>query len=242
MSLLSLQSVTKSYWRGPRELQVLRGASVDVHSGTLVSIYGRRNSGKTALLEVAAGFQRPDAGRVVFAGADLAGLSSRDLARVHREQIGWVEREGPHTPDLTVASYMALPLYRDLGARRARRLAVETLARYDAEECATAYWHDLADTDRIRCAFAQAMVRKPRLLIADDPTAGLGIVDRDRICGLLRSAAEDDGLGVLMTVPDMPAMLHAHSIRLLSRGRLLAPAREPRGGEVVDFPDGRRSA
>ncbi len=92
------------------------------------------------------------------------------------------------------------------------------------------------------------MVRKPRLLIADDPTAGLGIVDRDRICGLLRSAAEDDGLGVLMTVPDMPAMLHAHSIRLLSRGRLLAPAREPYepgeppDGELIDFPDGRRSA
>ena len=55
MSLLSLQSVTKSYWRGPRELRVLRGASLDVGAGTLVSVYGQRNSGKTALLEIAAG-------------------------------------------------------------------------------------------------------------------------------------------------------------------------------------------
>ena len=242
MSVLSLQSVTKSYWRGPRELRVLRGASLEVDPGTLVSIYGQRNSGKTALLEIAAGFQRPDSGRVSFAGADLAELPDRELARIHREEIGWVEREGPHAPELTVADYVALPLYRDLTRRRAHRLAVATLARYDVEDCAGERWQDLSDTVRIRCAIAQAMVRKPRLLIADDPTAGLGIVDRDQICGLLRSAAEDDGLAVVTTVPDMPAMLHAHAVRLLGRGRLIAPAREPREGTVIDFPDGRRSA
>ena len=242
MPLLSLQSVTKSYWRGPRELRVLRGASLDVSAGTLVSIYGQRNSGKTALLEIAAGFQRPDAGRVSFAAADLAALPARELARIHREEIGWVEREGPHVSELTIAAYVALPLYRDLAPRKARRRAVEALAKYGVEDCADAYWQDLSDAARIRCAIAQAMVRGPRLLIADDPTAGLGIVDRDRICALLRSAAENDGIGVLMTVPDMPAMLHAHDVRLLSRGRLIAPARQPRDETVIDFPGGRRSA
>ncbi len=242
MSLLSLQSVTKSYWRGPRELRVLRGASVEVSPGTLVAIYGQRNSGKTALLEIAAGFQRADAGRVSFAGADLSTLPDRELARIHRQEIGWIEREGPHTPELTVAAYVALPLYRDMAPRQARRLALETLAVHGVEDCADERWPDLSDATRIRCAIAQAMVRGPKLLIADDPTAGLGLVDRDQICALLRSVAEDDGLGVLMTVPDMPAMLHAHAVRLLSRGRLIAPARESRDGTVIDFPDGRRSA
>lgn len=240
MSLLSLQSVSKSYWRGPRELRVLRGASLEVEPGTLVSVYGQRGTGKTALLEIAAGFQRPDGGRVSYGGADLATLSDRELARAHREEIGWVEREGPHTAELTVADYTALPLYRDLTPSRARRRALAALARYEVADCADELWHELSDSARIRCAIAQAMVRRPKLLIADDPTAGLGILDRERICSLLRAAAEDDGLAVLMAVPDMPSMLYAHQVRLLSRGRLLAPARS--GGTVVDFPDGRRSA
>ena len=82
-----------------------------------------------------------------------------------------------------------------------------------------------------------------RLLLVDDPTAGLGILDRERVVGLLRSAAEDGGLGVLMAVPDMPAMLHAHEVRSLSRGRLLSPADPPPGsGNVVEFPGAERSA
>lgn len=245
MSLLSLQSVTKSHWRGPRELRVLREVSLDVNAGSLVSIYGQRNSGKTTLLEIAAGFYRPDAGRVRFADADLTAVSERELARIHREEVGWVEREGPHTPELTVAGYIALPLYRELAKRQARDRALDALATYGVEECADERWADLSDGARIRCAIAQAMIRKPRLLIADDPTAGLGILDRERICALLRAAAEDDGLAVLMAVPDMPSMLQAHEVRLLSRGRLLAPAERPGDGHatVLDFPGGnRRSA
>jgi putative ABC transport system ATP-binding protein len=239
-----MHSVTKSYWRGPREMRVLRGASLEVHAGSLVSIYGQRNSGKTALLEIAAGFDHPDQGEVSFEGTDLAGLPERKLARIHREEIGWIEREGPHTPELTVAPYVALPLYRDLDPRAAHRRALEALAAYGVEDCADERWEDLSDTARILCAIAQAMVRKPKLLIADDPTAGLGIIDRERICGILRSAAEDDGLGVVMAVPDMPSMLQAHEVRLLSRGRLLAPAERPRDEDatVLDFPGGRRSA
>jgi ABC-type branched-subunit amino acid transport system ATPase component len=93
-------------------------------------------------------------------------------------------------------------------------------------------------------AIAHALVRRPKLLLVDDPTAGLSILDRERIVGLLRAAAEDDGLGVLMVVPDMPAMLHAHEVRSLSRGRLLEPADPPPDGRgtVVEFPGSERSA
>ena len=243
MPLLCLQSVSKSYWRGPRELRVLRGASLEVRPGSLVSVYGQRNSGKTALLEIAAGFQAPTDGVVSFDGADLAALSAHDLARVHREQIGWIERAGPHAPELTVGQYAALPLYRDAGPRAARRRALEALAHYGVEDHAGERWADLSDATRILCAIAQAMVRRPRLLIADDPTAGLGIVDREHVCAVLRSVAENDGVGVLMAVPDMPAMLQSHEVRLLSRGRLLAPTESPQGSAtVLDFPADRRSA
>lgn len=245
MPMLLLESVSKSLWRGPSELRVLKDVSLEVRSGELMAIYGQRGSGKTTLLKIAAGFDAPDGGQVTFAGEDLAGFSRKRLARLHRDQIGWVERAGPHSRDLPIRSYLALALYRRLGARAAQRRAQVALAKVGAVDCADQRWDDLSDTARTLVAIAQALVREPKLLIVDDPTAGLGIIDRERIVGLLRSAAEDGGVGVLMAVPDMPAMLPAHDVRFLSRGRLVAPVQpsmDPRDGTVVDFPARKRTA
>ncbi len=242
--LLQLDAVRKSFWRGPREIRVLRDVSLDVRAGELVGVYGQRGAGKTTLLRVAAGFEPPDEGRVAFGGASLGARSRRELARLHREQIGWVERAGPQSRELPMRVYVALPLYGSLGPVEAQRRAVAALTRVGAEDAVDARWDSLSDAARILAAIAQALVREPRLLLVDDPTAGLGIVDRERVVGLLRSAAEDGGLGVLMAVPDMPAMLHAHEVRSLSRGHLVAPTDAPRDGHgtVVEFPGGERSA
>lgn len=245
MSTLLLESVSKSLWRGPSELAVLKDVSLEVRAGELVAIYGQRGSGKTTLLQIAAGFEPAGSGRVAFEGEDLAQLSRKGLARLHREQIGWVERAGPHSRDLLIRDYLALALYRRLGPKAAQRRAQVALAKVGAADCADRRWEDLSDTARTLVAIAQALVREPKLLVVDDPTAGLGIIDRERIVGLLRSAAEDGGVGVLMAVPDMPAMLHAHQLRFLSRGRLLAPptpASDDGDGAVVDFPGTKRTA
>lgn len=245
MSTLSLERVSKSLWRGPDESAVLKDVSLDVDAGDLVAVYGQRGSGKTTLLKIAAGFDAPSGGRVAFEGRDLTSLSRRQLARLHREQIGWVERAGPHSRELPIRTYLALSLYRELGSRAAQRRAQLTLTRVGAADCAEQRWDDLSDTARTLVAIAQALVREPKLLIVDDPTAGLGIVDRERVVGLLRSAAEEGGIGVLMAVPDMPAMLHAHKVRFLSRGRLLEPARpttDHEGGTLVELPRGKRTA
>jgi putative ABC transport system ATP-binding protein len=237
VTLLALSSVSRSYWRGPSERTVLRDVSLEVRAGDLVAVYGQRGAGKTTLLKVAAGFDPPDSGNVVFEGVDLTSLSRRQLATVHRERIGWVERSGPHSRELPASVYVALPLYGKVGAANAQRLAVAALARVGADDCANRLWDDLSDADRVLVAIAHALVREPRLLVVDDPTAALGIVDRERVVGLLRSAAEEAGIGVLMAVPDMPAMLHAHDVRLLSRGRLVAPSpRNVHDGTVVALP------
>jgi len=239
--LLQLDSVSRSRWRGPRELRVLRGVSLDVHPGEVVAVYGQRGAGKTTLLRIAAGFERPDAGSVAFAGVDLARRSRRELAHLHREQIGWVERGGPQSVELPILLHVALPLYRSHGPVAAQRRAMQMLARVGADDAAELSWPGLSDTSRMLVALAQALVREPQLLLVDDPTAGLGILDRERVVGLLRATAEDAGVAILMAVPEMPAMLHAHEVRMLSRGRLLPPA-ERDGGTVVAFPGSERSA
>jgi len=239
--LLRLDTVSRSHWRGPRELRILRDVSLDVHAGEVVAVYGQRGAGKTTLLRIAAGFEPPDAGSVSFDGVSLGRRSRRELARLRRDEIGWVERAGPQSAELPVLTYVALPLYRSCGPLTAQRRAMEALMHVGAVDTAELPWSNLSDTARILVALAQALVRQPRLLLVDDPTGGLGILDRERVVGLLRSAAEDCGLAVLMAVPDLPAMLHAHEVRMLSRGRLLAPS-ERQTGTVIAFPGSERSA
>lgn len=247
--VLALDSVSRSYWRGTRELRMLRSASLEVRAGELVAVYGQRGSGKTTLLRVAAGFERPDEGRVLFDGSDLAQLSRSRLSRLWRTSIVWVEREGQRSREWDVQTYVALPLYRSHGAKEAHRRAVATLARVGAADVAEERWERLSDTSRTLVSIAHALVREPRLLLVDDPTSSLNVIDRERVVGLLRAAAEDNGCGVLMVVPDFSAIQHAHEIRSLSRGKLLIPAERPDrhddrpgGGTVVEFPGSERSA
>jgi ABC-type lipoprotein export system ATPase subunit len=240
-ALLSLDAVSKTYWRGPSEVCVLDGASLDVYGGELVAVWGKRGAGKTTLLRIAAGLERPDSGSVRFDGADLSGLSERDHARLMRQQLGWVRRAGPSS-ELAMIDYVALPLLIEHGQRGAHARAIEALRRVGMSECAGQRWSSLSDGERALVAVAHGVVREPRLLLLDDPTGNLGLREREDLLKLLLSLVEETGLAVLMTVPDMPAAMRSHQLRALSRGRLLVPAAPPDGGNVIDFPANQRSA
>jgi putative ABC transport system ATP-binding protein len=240
-SLLSLRHVSKSYWRDPNETVVLADISLDVHGGEVVAIWGQRGSGKTTLATIAAGIDVPDHGVVLFEGRDL-NESRSGLAYALHEGIGWLERMGPGD-DLPIIDYVALPLFRKHSPRYARRHAVAALARVGIAECATERWETLSDGERTLVTIAHALVRSPRLLIADTPTANLDLFQREEVMGLLRSAADEDNLGVLITVPDMPEAVHADQIGSLSAGKLLLVRdRDEPGTNVVDFPASKRSA
>jgi putative ABC transport system ATP-binding protein len=240
--LLSLDAVSKSYWRGASEVRVLAGVSLDVPTGELVAVWGKRGAGKTTLLRIAAGLETPDEGSVRFDGEDLSRLSEGAHARLMREQVGWVRRAGPSS-DLAMIDYVALPLLIDHGRRGARHRASDALRRVGMSECAGQRWRSLSDGERALVAIAHGIARAPRLMLVDDPTANLGLREREEVLQLLLSLVQETNLAVLMTVPDMPAAMRSHQLRALSGGRLLMPAPPPqRGGDVLEFPRGERSA
>ena len=240
MTVLSLDGVSKSFTRGGMPVRVLENVSMEVHAGELFAIYGKRASGKTTLLEIAAGLAAPDAGTVSFDTRDIAELSARGLARLHRERLGWVERE-PQTSDVPVRVQVAFPLYRKLSRRRADEKSLAMLERVGAGEYADALWGDLPHTARTFIAIAQALIREPDLLIADDPIYGLAVTEREAVTGLLREVASTAGVGVLLAVPELHPMLLADHQRILAGGKLIGPPPDYGGGKIVDFPR-RRSA
>lgn len=234
---LSLERVSKSYWRGPHETVVLKDISLSVYGGECVAVWGQRGSGKTTLLKVAAGLESPERGVVRFKGDDLARMSKAEMVRLLREEIGWARRSGPESDELEMLDYVALPLLKRNTLRRARRRSAQALARVGVADCSGGRWDDLTDSERTLVSIAHAMVRKPSLLVVDDPTANLDVLQREEVMGLLRSAAEQEWLAVLITVPDMPSMVHAHRIGSLSDGRLLVPSgASPERDNVVELP------
>jgi len=242
VSLLSLKAVRKSYWRGPHETSVLEDVSLEVGRGELVAVWGQRGAGKTTLATIAAGLQAPDSGSVCFEGSELESVRRARATHLH-EGIGWVQRMGPQSGDFRmIVDYVSLPLLGAHSPRAARRRASAMLARLGVAGCAGERWESLTDGERTLVAVAHALVREPRLLVADDPTANLGVLQREQIIALLRQAADEHGLGILITVPDMPEMAHADRIGSLSDGRLMM-ARQPAAadGTVIDFPSRQQS-
>ena len=112
-------------------------------------------------------------------------------------------------------------------ARRGRRTRRPPLAR-------------AADGERTRVALAHALIRGPRLLLADEPTANLNMIEREQLLGLLDQVTVERGIAVLMTAPDAPDTLRSHRLASLDRGQLIEPEREH--GRVLDFPHTRRRA
>jgi ABC-type lipoprotein export system ATPase subunit len=225
-ALLSFKGVGKSYWRGDSEVRVLRDVSLDVLAGEFTAVWGTRGSGKTTLLKLSARLERPDSGTVCFNGVDLASFSERQHARLMLERIGWVRRTGPKS-DLRMLDYVALPLLAEHGRRQAYACAGEAIERVGVSAHARQRWGSLCDGDRALIGIAHGIARAPRLLLVDDPTANLDVLERERVTELLRSLADEQAIAVLMTVPDVSAAMRAHQITSLGAGRLARASQPP---------------
>lgn len=243
MALLRLTNVSKTYSRGNHVTRALRDVSLAVEPGTMVAVYGQPGSGKSTLLRISAGLENPDSGSVIFAGDALASFSHDQRTRLYRRSIAWVDKAGPRGDSFRMLDYVAIPATspgrHGVGIRAARQKAATALEQVGALAHASAYWSELSDVARMSVALAHAIVREPRLLLLDDPTAGLGISGRELIMSQLRTHAEEAGTAVLVVVPDASTTLRAHEVLAIARGRLIAPD-PPSSGTIVQFPSGDR--
>jgi len=243
MPLLSLEHVGKTHWVGPYEKRVLVDASLALDSGDLVGVWGAQRSGKSTLLRLAAGLETPDAGSVRFDGIELASLSKPRRDRLRLGDIGLVRRAGPQSASLTMLEYVALPLFGRCKRQDARTRALAALKRVDVVECRDALWHQLSDGEQTLVSLAHGIVRDPRLLLVDDPTAGLDTLQQQEAVGLLSAFATREHIAVLMTSSVLTAIADAHDAFTLSDGRLI-PVTDAsrRSGEVIAFPRGDQQA
>jgi energy-coupling factor transporter ATP-binding protein EcfA2 len=222
MTLLALEHVNRRHRQGSAERVVLSDISMDLDAGELVAIWGARRSGRSTLLRVAAGIELPDGGVVRFAGHDLAGSDGYALGG----GIGYCRRAPGDTGARDVLDeLMVAQLARGTPRSPARAQAFAALERVGASQCAPHLLRELDSAETARVTIARSLVLGPALLVLDEPTAGIDLLERDRILALLRSLA-DDGMAVLISTGEATALSGADRALSLSDGELrgsLAP-------------------
>jgi ABC-type lipoprotein export system ATPase subunit len=223
VSLLSVEHVTKRRRQGRIERVVLRDVSMRVLPGELAVVWGLRRSGRSTLLRVAAGMERPDEGVVCFDGRDL--VRSRD--RVLGSDIGYAQLHFSPVEGASVLDQVGDGLLAGrISLASARRRAHEMLTFVEAESCAEFEPRDLDAGETVRVAVARALVASPKLLVIDDPTSAVDLRDRDPILAMLRSVA-NSGVAVLMSTGDGAALAGVDHALTIEGGELRSSVSAP---------------
>jgi putative ABC transport system ATP-binding protein len=197
-AMLSLRGVSKSF-AGSRA--VLRGLDFDLAAGEYVAVMGESGVGKSTLLNLIAGLDRPDAGTIAFEGADVVGMDDAARTRLRRRRMGFVFQAFHVLPYLTVAQNVGLPLLLNgvpAGEASARVTAMLEAVRLAGR--AQSLPRELSGGETQRVAIARALVHAPRLVLADEPTGNLDPESAAQVLALLRETVKAEGsAGILVT-------------------------------------------
>ena len=219
--MYKLSGVTKQYSRGKETVHALRGIDLVIEDGDKVVIQGPTGGGKSTLLQMLGGLDRPTAGSVELDGVDLARLSETKLTKVRAENIGIIFQSFNLIPTLTAQENVEtalVPLGLKVSERRAR--AAEALESVGLSERLHHLPGELSGGQQQRVAIARALVKKPKVLLADEPTGALDEGTRDDILALLDGLWKEYGLTFIMVTHDSAIAKRAPRVATIKKGQI----------------------
>jgi predicted ABC-type transport system involved in lysophospholipase L1 biosynthesis ATPase subunit len=221
--LLVAESLAKGFGEGEARLELFSGLSLALGAAEAVAIVGPSGCGKSTLLHLLAGLDRPDAGRVLVGGRDWETLAPEAKARWRGEAIGFVFQLHHLLPELTAEENVALPLFlAGIPEATARAAARELLGRVGLARQMGALPRVLSGGERQRVAIARAVVRRPRLLLCDEPTGSLDAAHAAEVLDLLLGAARERAGALLLVTHDPNVAARCGTVLTLSASGLSA--------------------
>ena len=212
------EDVCKSYPVGRKRLQVLRGVNWRIPSGAWSALLGASGSGKTTLLNILGTLEKPDGGRVLFRDTDLGRLGSRAASAFRAKELGYVFQAYQLLPELTLLENVMLPnLLAGMDRRKCRSRALELLERVGLSERLRHHPSELSGGEQQRAAIARALVKFPRVLLADEPTGNLDSASGEAILRLF-GELRDSGLTIVMITHNAEAAERADRVVKLADG------------------------
>jgi putative ABC transport system ATP-binding protein len=221
MALVSVQQVSKSYWRDSYEIPVLRDISFEIPGGEFLGLMGPSGSGKTTLLNLIAGIDKPTAGTIDVSGTGITGLGESALAAWRARHVGFIFQFYNLLPVLTAFENVELPLLLSRLSKKERKEHVGfALKVVGLEDRMDHYPKQLSGGQEQRVAIARAIVTDPTLLVADEPTGDLDKASAEEILRLLERLNSEFKKTIVMVTHDPRAAERAHRVRHLDKGEL----------------------
>ena len=219
-AVVSARGVSRRYGEGGAAVDALRGVNVDLVRGRLTAIMGPSGSGKSTLMHILAGLDEPTAGTVTLDGTEITSLRERQLTQLRRDKIGFIFQTFNLLPTLTAEENITLPM--TIAGRKADevwlRQLIETVGLGDRLTHKPA---ELSGGQQQRVAVARALVGRPAVLFADEPTGNLDSRTGDEVLGLLRRSVEDMGQTIVMVTHDAHAASIADRLLFLKDGEIV---------------------
>jgi len=219
--MYKLTDVKKEYQKGRSTVAALAGVDLVIEDGEWLAIQGPTGHGKTTLLQILGGLDRPTSGIVDFDGQDLAALRESQVTKVRAASIGFIFQTFNLIPTLSAQENVEaalVPLGAGPAERRARSAkALESVGLGDRLRHLPS---ELSGGQQQRVAIARALVKEPKVLLADEPTGNLDEDTRDEIISLLEALWREHGLTLILVTHDSPVARRAQRVGIMRNGRL----------------------
>jgi putative ABC transport system ATP-binding protein len=227
------RDLTKRYGDGAAAVDALRGVTVELAPGTFTAIMGPSGSGKSTLMHLLAGLDRPTEGEVWLGPTRLAGLLDGDLTRLRRSRVGFVFQSFNLLPTLSVEENVVLPL-RIAGQEIDREWLERLLVAVALDERRTHRPAELSGGEQQRAALARALMSRPSIVFADEPTGNLDSRATEIILVMLRRAVDELGQTLALVTHDPVAAARADRILYLQDGRIVRESGRASPHEILD--------
>jgi putative ABC transport system ATP-binding protein len=219
--MYKLTGVTKNYQKGRTTVHALQGVDLVIEDGEWLTIQGPTGHGKTTLLQMLGGLDRPTSGIVDFDGQDLAQMRESQVTKVRAASIGFIFQTFNLIPTLSAEENVEtalVPLHIGSAERRAR--SAQALADVGLADRAKHLPTELSGGQQQRVAIARALVKEPKVLLADEPTGNLDEGTRDEIIGLLENLWRDRGLTLILVTHDSGIARRSQRVAIMKNGKL----------------------
>ena len=205
------------------KLTVVKGASITVQEGEFVSLVGKSGCGKTTLLSILSGLERPTSGRVTIAGKEISGASEDELALFRRQNVGFIFQSFNLIPTLSAWENTALPLFPvQMTEAERRRRATEILDRMELGHRVEHLPAALSGGEKQRVAIARALINNPKIVFADEPTGNLDTATGDAIMAIVNRLHREQGMTLLMVTHEPELARTAERVIRMQDGEVLS--------------------